>query len=195
MAPHSRTYTTSAPPAASVSRVPEGRGLKGNGLEPEEMVSPAERGHPRWEHGRLSWCLSFWSLHRLFPPPSCLLISASVALTPHLPLASSFLFKFSGASPELNPGLHPKEPLISPPPLNSIGSPWSLLLAAVHFGKPNLACPVTFHVSVISRSCQVIGPGKDKSCSLTGQAGKRNFVKMSIRHFPLGHGPGHAFKF
>lgn len=62
---------------------------------------------------------------------------------------------------------------------------WSLLLAAMHSGKLNLACPVNFcvridQVSVISRNCQVIGSGKEKNCSLTGQVGKCDFVKMSI---------------
>lgn len=134
-------------------------GLKGMAGS-QKKLCPLLQGEHRWEHGRLS----FWNRHRC--PP----IFALVAPAPDLPLAFSFLFKFSRASLELSPA----QPWPSPQrvsdlsPLNSVGAPWSLLLDAVHSGKPNLAYPVTFCASVISRSCQVIGSGKE-NCSLTAK--------------------------
>lgn len=131
-----------------------------------------------------------------FPPHSCLPIVALVVPAPGLPLAFSFVFKFSGAFLDLTPAqpwpLPQRASDLSP--LNSVGTLWSLLFDAVHPGKPNLACPVTFCASVISRSCLAIGSGKEENCSLTGPAGKWDIVKMSVWHFPWGHGPGHAFQ-
>lgn len=98
-------------------------------------------GFPRWESGsRAYWkrkaglvsALSRW-VQAIFSLTLlchfvCCLISVRLWLPPDLPLASPCLSKPSGAflgSGLIAPGLHPRQPRLSPSPLNPEGTQWS----------------------------------------------------------------------